>query len=149
VTTDGLDVQAVVDQFRSSTETLDVLHGRLRSIIQAEEGADHAAAAISQASATLAATAASLDSIVIELRNAQTLTNDALVSAQQFLSATDLGALRAELASLTAQVHADMTHLGEAVAELSRRVPTVEQVRAELEALKQQIPPRTRKKMGL
>jgi chromosome segregation ATPase len=146
---ESLDVQAVVDQFRESEQTLDEIRERLRSIVLAEEGADHAAESIEAASTRLAATATALEDHLAQVKSASEATVDALEAAQRFLAGTDLTALRSEVSSSAEQTREGFASLQAQITELSARIPQVDQLRAELEALKQQIPAHTRKKMGV
>lgn len=146
---DSLNVQAVVDQFRESEEALSDLRERLRSIVLAEEGAEHAAESIEAASTRLATTASVLEEQLAEMEASRKATIDALKAAQRFLSGTDFTALRAEITSSTELVREGLASIQSQIAELSTRIPQVEELRAEMEGLKERIPARTRKKMGV
>ncbi|WP_373071067.1 hypothetical protein [Gemmatimonas sp.] len=167
---ESLDVQAVVDQFRESEQMLGELRERIRSIVLAEEGADRAADSIETASTRLAAAAAAIEDHLAQMDLARQATVEALEAAQRFLAGTDLNSLRTEVTSSSDQsregfnsLQAQITELSSSseqsregvdslqaqITELSSRIPQVEQLRAEMETLKQQIPARTRKKMGI
>ncbi len=146
---DSLDVQAVMDQFRDSEQALSEVQARLRSIVLAEEGAGHATEGIEAASTRLAATAAALEEHLAQVKFASQVTVDALEAVQRFLAGTDLTALRTEVTSSAEQSREGFGSLQAQITELSAGIPQLEQLRAELDTLKQQIPARTRKKMGI
>ena len=150
MSTDGtLDVEAVVAQFRDSEQQLAELRERLRAIVLAEEGAEHAAGSIDAASEQFSAAAKTLADCVEQIETARTATVDALKAAQTFLAGTDLTALRDSIAADNTATQAALTEIKDQIAALSARVPEVDGLRSELEALKGQLPARTRKKLGV
>ena len=146
---EGLDVRAVVDRFRESETTLGELRERLRALVLAEEGAEHAAVAIEGAAQGLSVTAASLDALVAEMQGVGSRMTDALEVARRYLEGTDPNALKAEVAAAAAETKTGMSKIAAQISALSESIPKVEQARAELEAVKTKIPPRQRKKYGI
>ncbi len=146
---EGLDVRAVVDRFRESETTLGEIRERLRALVLAEEGAEHAAMSIEGAAQRLSVTAASLDGLVTEMQVAGSRVVDALEAAERFLEGTDFNALRSEVAAATAETKAGMSQIAAQVWALSESIPNVEQARTELEAVKAKIPEKVRNKYGI
>lgn len=149
MTTDGLDVGAVIDRFDASERTLSELRDRLRAIVLAEEGATTATEQLGQTSEALRSFASDLHRMTNELVEARTATIAALDAAREFLGSTDLGALRAEVTASAEENRSAVATLRSDMRALAEALPTVTSLRAENEKLKSVLSSKQRKQLGL
>lgn len=154
--TDGLDIAAVIKQFDESEELLSGLRDRLRSIVDAEETADRASSAVSEAATALAGFTQMLNGMAAELAEARSATVSALEAARRFLEGVDLESIRRSITDLGKEVGAQGASLRQDVADLAAAVPKIEEqqklldaARAELAAVKALVPARKLRQAGL
>ena len=109
----GLDVKAVVDQFKASEQILAELREKLRGLVLAEESADRAVSSIESASESLSTSARALDAAAGEMQQARDTTVEALEGAKQFLDGTDFAGMREEIDKLAVEMRASVSESNE------------------------------------
>ena len=132
---DGLNIEAVISQFRASEQTLEEVRERLKNILLAEESANRASNNINEAVTTLNSVTLALEQAATELHEARGITLAALEAAKKFLDGTDLSVLRKELEAVGSDTKASINMLKAEIENLNDRVPTAELMRKELEAV--------------
>lgn len=147
--TDALDLKTVVEQFRSSEDTLQELRERLRALVLAEESAEGALSTIENGANALSSSTRALEAMVVELQASRRATVDALDAARSVLSGNDLNQVREDVQALTTLVQEGFASTRAELQRLAESTRTIGELEGELERVKDLVPARTRKKHGL